>query len=199
MTKKVDELIAGFATWRETRKVTTKFQCSVAALILMSVSPLNMLAQNGHSHTQTPQRREMTPGQKANANTLLRIVRDATERYQDVAVAEADGYVLNFGCVSGPDDGAMGLHYINGALVNSGVIDATKPQIIIYEPMPDGSRRPIGADFLVIADQWNATHSGLRSSWDSSSFVRDPNRRPRLLHAACLGLKEFGGARELAS
>ena len=31
-------------------------------------------------------------------------------------MAEAEGYVLQFGCVSGSDSGAMGLHYINGAL-----------------------------------------------------------------------------------
>ena len=30
----------------------------------------------------------------------------------------------------------MGLHYVNGVLVNSGILDATRPQIVIYEPMP---------------------------------------------------------------
>jgi len=142
------------------RQFATRFQCSTIALILVSVCPLSAVAQEGHSHKMTPQRQEMTPGQKSMASTLLKIVRDSTERFQDVAVAEAEGYALTFGCVSGPDAGAMGLHYINGALVSSGVIDATRPQIIIYEPMPDGSRRLIGADFLVFADAWNATHSG---------------------------------------
>ena len=32
-----------------------------------------------------------------------RTVRDATERFRDVSVAEAEGYALMFGCVSGPD------------------------------------------------------------------------------------------------
>jgi len=54
----------------------------------------------------------------------------------------------------------MGLHYVNGDLVNSGVLDATRPQIVIYEAMPDGTRQLIGADYLVLADVWNATHSG---------------------------------------
>jgi len=52
----------------------------------------------------------------------------------------------------------MGLHFVNGDLVNAGVIDATHPQIVIYEPMPDGRLRLIGADYLVLADAWNATH-----------------------------------------
>ena len=72
----------------------------------------------------------------------------------------AEGYALQFGCVSGSDSGAMGLHYVNGDLVGKGVLDPTRPQIVIYEAMPDGSLKLIGADFLVIADTWNATHSG---------------------------------------
>ena len=37
-------------------------------------------------------------------------VRESTERFKDVAAAEAQGYGLMFGSVSGPDYGAMGLH-----------------------------------------------------------------------------------------
>jgi hypothetical protein len=69
---------------------------------------------------------------------LLQTVRDSTARFKDVSVAESEGYSLLFGCVTGPDAGAMGLHHVNMALVGSGVVDATKPQIVIYEPQPDG-------------------------------------------------------------
>ncbi len=103
----------------------------------------------------------MLPGQDQTPSpTLIKIVRDATERFKDVSVAEAEGYALQFGCVSGPDEGAMGLHYVNGKLVNDGVLDATHPQIVIYEAMPNGGMRLIGADYLLIADAWNAKHSG---------------------------------------
>jgi hypothetical protein len=44
-------------------------------------------------------------------------MRASTERFKDVAVAEAEGYGLLFGCVSGPDYGAMGLRYVNLPLV----------------------------------------------------------------------------------
>jgi hypothetical protein len=40
-------------------------------------------------------------------NVLVRIVRGSTERFRDVTVAEAEGYHLLFGCVSGPDSGAL--------------------------------------------------------------------------------------------
>jgi hypothetical protein len=145
---------------RRGRQFGTQLQYATIILVLMSVYPLRALAQDGHSHTPTTQHRELTPEQKSQASALMQIVRDSTERFKDVSVAEAEGYALQFGCVSGDDFGAMGLHYINGALVNSGVLDATRPQIVIYEPTPSGGRRLIGADFLVLADAWNAKHSG---------------------------------------
>ena len=54
---------------------------------------------------------------KQHAGELVRVVREATRRFRDVNQAEAEGYHLLFGCVSGPDDGAMGLHYVNMELV----------------------------------------------------------------------------------
>jgi hypothetical protein len=147
-------------TKRKVRRFATKLNYLGTALVLVTVYPSLILAQDGHSHTATTQPQEMTLDEQSNANTLLKVVRQATEQFKDVAVAQAAGYALQFGCVTGDDSGAMGLHYINGALVNSGVLDPTRPQIVIYEPTPDGGKRLIGADFLVMADAWNASHSG---------------------------------------
>jgi hypothetical protein len=135
------------------RRFATQFQCSMLALVLMNVCASGALAQEGHWHTPT------TLDDQSKQSALLKIVRDSTERFKDVRVAMAEGYALQFGCVSGSDAGAMGLHYVNGSLVNSGVLDATRPQIVIYEPMPGGGLKLIGADYLVIADAWNAKHS----------------------------------------
>jgi hypothetical protein len=129
----------------------------LSTLVLMNLCPSLALAQGAHAHILTAQPHDVTSG---DAGALIQIVRDATERYKNVQLAEAEGYALQFGCVSGPDSGAMGLHYVNSALVNSGVIDATRPQIVIYEAVPGGGLRLIGADFLVVADTWNKTHSG---------------------------------------
>jgi hypothetical protein len=133
----------------------------LGALAFLNVCPSSARAQNGHSHT-TPKEPEMTLDQQSNANALIAIVRQSTERFKDVSAAVAEGYALQFGCVSGEDFGAMGLHYVNGALVNSGVLDATHPQIIIYEATPNGGRRLIGVDYLLLADAWDKdkTHSG---------------------------------------
>src|SRR5213593_3187315 len=121
--------------------------------VLLSFLPSFALAQDDHAHM-------LTAEQKKHASELVKVVRESTERFRDVAVAEAEGYVLQFGCVSGADYGAMGLHFVNGALVGSGVIDATRPQIVIYEPTSNGRLKLIGADYLVLADAWNVKHAG---------------------------------------
>jgi len=138
------------------RKWAIRFrQSMISALALMSLwSPL-ALAQDSHSHT-TPAQPELTAEQKSQQSALIKIVRESTERFKDVTEAEKEGYALQFGCVSGPDQGAMGLHFINMDLVGKGVIDPTKPQIILYEPTPDGSLKLTGADFLVDAQQWDS-------------------------------------------
>ncbi len=131
----------------------------ISLILLLSMSPAWALAQDGHSHTAKSQE-ELTPEQKSQASALIKIVRESTERFKNVSVAEAEGYVLQFGCVSGPDSGAMGLHYVNGALVNRGELDPTRPQIVIYEPTPSGGLRLIGADFLLLAQAWDAKKQG---------------------------------------
>ena len=134
-----------------------QLQYSLTALALMNLYPARALEQDNHSHMLTSQQSEVA-GQQSKANALVKTVRQSTERFKQVSVAEREGYALQFGCVSGSDSGAMGLHYVNGALVASGVIDATRPQIVIYEPVADGSLKLIGADYLVLADMWNAQH-----------------------------------------
>ena len=97
----------------------------------------------------------LPPRVRASDNDLVKVVRDATERFRDVAAAEAEGYQLMFGCVSGPDSGAMGLHYVNLPLVVDGELDPARPEIVIYEPSKNGRLELVGADFLVFADAWD--------------------------------------------
>jgi hypothetical protein len=95
------------------------------------------------------------------SGAFVKIVRESTERFRDVRVAEAEGYHLLFGCVSGPDSGAMGMHFVNMSLVGDAVLDPTRPEIVIYEPQPNGRLRLIGADFLVLADAWHTANPTL--------------------------------------
>jgi hypothetical protein len=141
---------------RKVRKFATKLQYfEMSALALFCVWPPFALAQDSHSHPRQAQE-ELTAEQKSQQSTLIKMVRESTERFKDVAEAEREGYALSFGCVSGPDQGAMGLHFINMDLVGKGTIDPAKPQIILYEPTEDGRLKLTGADFLVDAQQWDS-------------------------------------------
>ena len=128
----------------------------IGALVSLSVAGAPAYAQDA----RTEPSHHGSAGGGRPSGALVEIVRESTERFRDVRVAEAEGYSLQFGCVSGPDAGAMGMHFVNFPLVADGEIDATKPEIVIYEPLPGGRLRLIGADYLVLADQWNKTHSG---------------------------------------
>jgi hypothetical protein len=136
------------------RQLAKQFQFYIIAFVFVGIWPPCILAQDGHSHA-APSEQELTSEQQNRASALIKIVRESTERFKDVAEAEREGYALQFGCVSGPDQGAMGLHFINMDLVGKGIIDATKPQIILYEPTADGRLKLTGADFLVDAKQWD--------------------------------------------
>jgi hypothetical protein len=141
------------------------------ALALMSVWPAHSFAQE-HSHAG------VTAG-RGNANELVKAVREATERFKDVTVAENEEYHLLFGCVSGPDVGAMGLHYVNLPLVfDGGQLDPATPEIILYEVTPGGRIRITGADFLVMAADWDAAHPGNPPQLMGQLFHRfeSPNR-----------------------
>jgi hypothetical protein len=142
------------------RRFASQFQYAIIAAVVMSICPLRTLAQD-HDHAMTMQQ-ELSPDQKRQQGALLQKVREATGRFKDVRQAEYEQYALTFGCVSGPDKGAMGLHYVNFALVGTGVIDPARPQIVLYEPTPGGRPKLTGADFLVDAVQWDSDpkHTG---------------------------------------
>jgi len=116
--------------------------------------PSRAFAQDGHMHAPASQQKEQTQEQKRRTGALVRAVRQATAQFQNVENAGPD-YALGFGCVSGGEFGAMGMHFINGALLD-GEIDVTKPEILLYEPLPNGKLQLTGADYLVTKEAWEA-------------------------------------------
>ncbi|HEX2115855.1 MAG TPA: hypothetical protein VHM01_15730 [Alphaproteobacteria bacterium] len=65
----------------------------------------------------------------------LESVRDQLAKYKDPAVAVRDGYLSTLGCVH-YREGAMGVHFLNPALI-SPTVDPARPQILVYEPKGD--------------------------------------------------------------
>ena len=93
----------------------------------------------------------------ASTAPLAEEVRRATQRYQDVAGTTGAGYALFLGCVSSPQDGAMGIHYVNNDLVGDGKLDASRPEALIYEPK-GGKLQLVGVEYIVIAAAWDAAN-----------------------------------------
>lgn len=90
--------------------------------------------------------------------TLTRVVRQSTAPLQDPQSAVAAGYVLSGGCVSGPEEGAMGVHYVNAGLVGDGLLDAARPEALVYEPR-NGQLQLVAVEYIVLAEQWNANNA----------------------------------------
>jgi len=110
------------------------------------------------------------------AEPSLEDVRAATIRFQDVAVALAEGYVRDpadlcetaemMGRSAGL--GAMGIHFVRPDLLGLGIpaegrIDGTgthtdflNPSILIYEPQVDGSLQLVAVENLAFRAAWEA-------------------------------------------
>ena len=88
-------------------------------------------------------------GPVTTATTLVEKVRLATERFADVAAAEAEGYVPQ-PCMSGSGGGAMGMHYVNVSYLteDENTLDLAKPEAVMYEPQADGSLVLLGVEYI---------------------------------------------------
>jgi len=113
------------------------------------------------------------------ATPLIHKVRGATARYINLNVALAEGFVAATPCVSGPETGAMGVHFVLPARISSGVLDPEQPQSLIYEPTADGAMRLVGVEFIVLESVWSSKHpAGSVPALEGNllNYVGAPNR-----------------------
>ena len=143
-----------------TTRITTLLHKSNMPILHLAL--LGTLAAAGPLAAATNDSEQDHTGHAVSANlvspSLVETVRNATRQFLDVNAATAAKYQPFLGCVSGPDHGAMGVHYVNGDLVGDGEIDATKPEALIYEPTADGMLL-VGVEYIVDAAAWMAHHS----------------------------------------
>ena len=88
---------------------------------------------------------------------LAQVVRDNTQQFLDVKAAEKAQYFPFLGCVSGTQEGAMGIHYVNMGLVGDGEVHPEAPEVLLYEKR-NGKLYLTGAEFVVFAEQWDAAN-----------------------------------------
>src|SRR5687767_5692315 len=102
-------------------------------------------------------------------------VRAGAERFRDINVALAEGYIspepmceTAAGMGQSPELGAMGVHYFRPDLLgitappnprvdgNGTHTDFRRPAILIYEPQADGSMQLVAVENLVFQKAWAA-------------------------------------------
>ena len=130
----------------------------IGALVVAGVCAPGALAQDHGTQMMASHNHGSDSDSKNQSSELVKAVRESTARFRDVRAAEAEGYGLLFGCVSGPDFGAMGMHFVNTALIGDDIVDPAHPEIILYEPTADGRLRLTGADFLILKEVWDTKH-----------------------------------------
>lgn len=138
----------------------------------------------------------VTPLAVSAADVDLDQIRASVEKYKDINVAMAEGYITPDNlCVSAAAEGlpaelgAMGMHYIHPALLKitgtdprvngeSTYTDWSQPSVLIYEPQADGSMELVAVENLVFEAAWEAAGTGEvptlnGRAWDH--MADDPN------------------------
>lgn len=96
----------------------------------------------------------------AIAATGLGGAKSATAGYGTIMLAQKAGYtqkvkdLKGIACiVDSGGTGGMGVHMLNPALLD-GRIDAKRPEILVYEPLPNGKAKLVALEYLVLAKDW---------------------------------------------
>ena len=84
--------------------------------------------------------------------------RAATARFRDAAAATRAGYPAVSNCVEHQPHGAMGLHYTNEALLDA-TLDVERPEVLVYERLPDDTIRLNGVEYVVPMTAWKETEA----------------------------------------
>jgi len=135
------------------------------SLLLLGIAVVAVTGEIAYSHQKDPP-------------TLIEKVRNATARFRDINVALAEGWAPATPCVSGPDAGAMGVHFNQPARKADGTLSGDAPQFLIYEPMADGAMRLVGVEFLVTVSDWENKNGAVPAILDGNlmNLVPTPNR-----------------------
>jgi hypothetical protein len=91
------------------------------------------------------------------AGGVIDQVRKATANFRDFKAMKDAEYTQFLGCVSSPQEGAMGVHFVNSKYIGDDELDINKPEALLYEPY-NGAYRLVGVEYIVMVDAWQAHH-----------------------------------------
>jgi hypothetical protein len=117
----------------------------------------------------------------ASGDSATAAARRANAKYHDISTATHDGYGLfkdanGIACIDMPGMGAMGVHYVKGAIVGDGAVDALAPEALVYAP-DHGHLRLAALEYVVFQSDWDKNHSSPPSLFGHPfSLTASPNR-----------------------
>ena len=99
---------------------------------------------------------------QARPSDDLQSTKAATARFDSIGRATASGYAelrdaAGIACIDNPA-GGMGIHYVNGALVGDPALTPTSPEVLVYQPMPDGRLKLVALEYVILESTWRADH-----------------------------------------
>ena len=109
---------------------------AVAALFMGGFAPGAANAHRGGTETRA-------------AHDLVKTLKKSTKDFRKVEDAMKAGYLPEGPCVEVPGLGAMGVHYVKGALVD-GVVDPKAPEVLVFMPDDRGRLDLVAVEFLTV-------------------------------------------------
>lgn len=115
---------------------------------------LGVLALSVAVACATPSTRLSSNADDRQVMTDLDRLRAATRTYQNLDSAVAAGFPREVkDCLVHEHHGAMGFHHVNRSYLDT-KRDVARPQILLYERMPDGKYRLNGVEFIIPYRLW---------------------------------------------
>jgi len=138
-----------------------------SALLPLAIPLAALAMEPASTSTHLAQATEQSSSVQSNAvpnngiSPLVQKVRRATAKYRDINVMFAEGgWKAATPCVTGPNAGAMGVHFVKDGRVGDGILKADQPEALIYEPGPNSTMRLVGVEFIELKDVWDAMGNG---------------------------------------
>lgn len=91
-------------------------------------------------------------GPESAGNAQLNALRLATASFHSLDNAIDAGWTEQLTpCLSSPD-GGMGYHQVNWDIFFDTTVEATRPELLVYAPTPNGGKRLVAVEYLVFDD-----------------------------------------------
>jgi hypothetical protein len=134
---------------------TTRLTLATLSLAIPFVVMADPVAMQSAAKKSPPHREPTTLAEK--------VQRGVPEAFNNPFTAMSVGWRNATACVSGPDQGAMGIHLVFNPAplpdqpppkVADGILEPVDPEALIYEPTGNGLFRLVGVEFIELADHW---------------------------------------------